>query len=140
MCDIRIITCVYESLSQWLVDFNCPHSAEYRNNFVRVQVISETPGINCTFLNVLRGTPTSCNATITYGETCQNQELIIGMAESDSVVIVSLRSFLEMTASSKYCGFRVNATASTRRLTVEGNLLSKLICMHHGKKNNNYMY
>ena len=104
------------------------YSAEYLNNFVRVEVISESVSINCTFLSVAKGTPTSCSITITYGEKCQDQMLINGLRAIDNefVVTVGLRSFLEETAPSKYCGFRVNAIANTKTVTVEGNLLGKL--------------
>ena len=100
-------------------------SAEYQNNFVRVQVISESASINCTFLSVEGGTPISCNATITYGDNCQEQMPIYGTRESnnDVLVAINLRKFLEETVSSKYCGFRVNATANTRMVTVDGNIL-----------------
>lgn len=103
------------------------HSTEYQNNFVRVQVISQSVSINCTFLNELEGTPKSCNATITYGDNCQDQMLINGIkdSENDLLIVISLRRFLEETMSSKYCGFRVNATANTTTVTVEGNLLGK---------------
>ena len=48
------------------------------------------------------------------------------MSNNDNVVIINLRSFLEETISSEYCIFRVNATAGTRTVIVEGNLLCKL--------------
>ena len=101
--------------------------AEYQNNFVRVQVISLSASINCTFLNVPKEDELLlCNATIMYGENCQDQELIIGTRDSGNVVIVSLRNFLEKTASSKYCGFRVMAIAGAKAISVDGDLFGKL--------------
>ena len=101
------------------------HSAEYQNNFVRVQVISESASINCTFLNnMMKGTAKLCDAIVTYGESCQEQIPISGvMRNNDLVVVISLRNFLEETMSSKYCGFRVNATVNRKTVTVDGNLL-----------------
>ena len=102
---------------------------------MRVEVISESTSINCTFLSAAKQTPTcmstSCNTTITYGDTCQEQTLLNGMRDSDNhcLVVISLINFVEKTMSSKYCGFRVNATADMRTVTVEGNLLRKLA--HH---------
>ena len=96
---------------------------------MRVQVISEPASINCTFLNnTVKGAAKSCDAIITYGENCQEQMPINGRTDTtnDLVVVISLRNFLEETMSSKYCGFRVNATANTRIVTVDGNLLSEL--------------
>lgn len=89
-----------------------------------VQVISESVSITCAFLNVIKETEKSCNATITYGDNCQDQVLLNGVRDNDddSLVVISLRSFLEETMSSKYCAFRVNATAGMRAVTVEGNL------------------
>jgi hypothetical protein len=76
---------------------------------------------------VSKETAKSCGATITYGDNCGEQIQINGVRDSDndSLVVISLRSFIEETMSSKYCAFRVNATAGTRRVTVEGNLFSK---------------
>ena len=98
---------------------------EYRNNFVSLQVLSESTSINCAFMRV---TNISCNATITYGENCQVQASIVGTRDTnnDLLVVISLRSFLEETRSSKYCGFIINATANTRTVTVDGSLLGKL--------------
>ena len=103
-------------------------SAEYRNNFVRVQVISGSASINCTFLSVEASAPISCNATITYGDDCQERMVLYGTRESnkDFLVAINLRKFLEETVSSKYCEFRVSATANTRMVTVDGNILGKL--------------
>jgi hypothetical protein len=55
--------------------------------------------------------------------------LINGVRDSDNdnLVVISLTSFLEETMSSKYCAFRVNATANTTRVIVEGNLLGKFL-------------
>lgn len=94
---------------------------------MKVQVISESVSINCTFLNELKGTRKSCNATVTYGQTCQDQMLLNGMRdnENDLLIVISLRRLLEDIMPSKYCGFIVSATANTRRITVEGNLLGK---------------
>ena len=92
-----------------------------------VQAISESVSINCTFLNVSKGTAKSCDATITYGENCEEQMVINGVRDivNDSLVVISLRSFLEETMSSMICGFRVYAIANTRTVTVDGNLLGK---------------
>ena len=89
-----------------------------------VQAVSESVSITCAFLNVTKEIAKSCNATITYGDNCQDRMLINGVRDSDddSSVVISLRSFLEETMSSKYCAFRVNATAGMRAVTVEGNL------------------
>ena len=94
--------------------------AEYRNNFVRVHVISQSASINCTFLNVLKEAEKSCNAKIISGETCQDKTMINGMKDGDNVVIINVRSVLEDTI---YCSFIVNATANARTVIVEGNLL-----------------
>ena len=105
------------------------HSAEYQNNFVSVQVISESASINCTFLNnMVKGTAKSCDAIVTYGESCQEQMPINGIRsrDNDLVVVINLRDFLEETMSSKYCDFRVNATVNRRTVTVEGNLFRDL--------------
>ena len=91
-------------------------------------MISESVSINCAFFNVSRGTPRSCNATITYGDNCEEQILINGVRDSanDSLLIIRLRSILQGSMSSKICGFRVYATANnTRTVTVDGNLLGK---------------
>ena len=96
---------------------------------MRVEIISESASIDCTFLRAAKEleTPscmsTSCNATITYGETCQKQEPLYGMRDSDNhcLVVISLRSFLDEKIS-KYCTFRVNATANTRTVTVDEDL------------------
>ena len=98
-------------------------SADYRNNFVRVQITSEPASINCTFLSVIKGLPPSCDAVITYGQNCEEQMMINGMRDNDLVVVISLTSFLEDTMSSKYCSFRVNATANMRTVTVDGNII-----------------
>ena len=93
-----------------------------------VQAISEPVSITCAFLNVRKETAKLCNATITYGDNCQNQMLITGVRDSDddSLVVINLRRFLEETMSSKYCAFRVNATADMRTAIVEGSLLGEL--------------
>ena len=95
---------------------------------MRVQVISESVSINCTFLNASKETARSCNATIMYGDNCQQQMLLNGVGDNDmdSLIVINLRSFLEETISSKFCGFRVNATANARTVTVDGNLLGKV--------------
>ena len=92
-----------------------------------VQAISEPVSITCAFLNVSKETAKLCDATITYGDNCLNQMLINGVRDSDddSLIVINLRGFLEETMSSKYCAFRVNATADTRTVTVEGNLFGK---------------
>ena len=97
---------------------------------MKVQLVSESVSINCAFLNVLKMTPKSCNATITYGLNCEEQMLLYGIrdSENDSLIVISLRSFLEETLPSEYCGFRINATANSRTVTVDGNLLGKLHC------------
>ena len=75
----------------------------------------------------MKGIPISCNGTITYGGTCQDHMPIYGVrpVDNDSLVIISLRSFLDERSLSKLCSFIVNATANTRIVTVEGNLLGK---------------
>ena len=95
---------------------------------MRVQVLSDSVSINCTFLSVSKGTATSCNATITYGDNCQERMPLIGVRDSDNdgLIVISLRSFLEEAMSPEICGFRVSATANTRTVTVDGNLLGKL--------------
>ena len=98
-----------------------------------MQVISESASINCMFLNGAQGTPTSCNANITYGEMCQERTPINGMKENDNdlLVVISLRNFLKETRSSRYCGFRVTATANRSTVTVDGNLFGKLACVSY---------
>ena len=66
---------------------------------------------------------TSCNATITYGDNCQEKsEIIEGISETDAVVSIKLGSFLEDTMPSRYCTFVVTAAAGTRLVYVEGTL------------------
>lgn len=107
------------------------HFAEHQNHFVMVQVVSESASINCIFLNVSKGTPTSCNATIIYGQTCQEQILLHGIKDdsNDHLVVISLRNFLQETQSFKHCSFVVHATVSTMIITVEGDLLGKSIIL-----------
>ena len=94
---------------------------------MRVQVISESVSINCIFLNVSKETARSCDATIMYGDNCEEKIITNGVrdSDSDSLVVISLWSFLEETMPSMICGFRVYATANTRIVTVDGNLLGK---------------
>ena len=77
--------------------------------------------INCTFVNSSNGDRKSCNATIIFGDNCQDQTELNGVDEGDTVVLIKLRDFLEETMSSRYCNFIVTAAAGTRLLTVEGN-------------------
>lgn len=93
---------------------------------MRVQVISESASINCAFLNASKGTAKSCDATITYGDNCGEQIQINGVRDSDkdSLIRISLTSVLE-TYAMTICGFRINAMADTRTVTVDGNLVGK---------------
>ena len=112
--------------------------AEYQNNFVRVQVIPQSASINCTFLNASKVTEKSCNATIMYGENCQEKTIINGIRDDDNSIIINVRSVLEETMT--YCGFTVSATANARTVVVEagnsvlGKSLTKVIPVH----TNNY--
>ena len=81
--------------------------------------------INCTFLNSSNEDRKSCNATIIYGDNCQDQTELPGINEGDDVVLIKLTDFLERTMSSRYCSFIVSAAAGTRRLSVEGNDISE---------------
>jgi hypothetical protein len=75
----------------------------------------------------LNETAKSCGATITYGDSCEEQVQINGVRDSDndSLIIISLINVLEGPAIMTICGFRVNAMANTRTVTVDGNLVGK---------------
>jgi hypothetical protein len=94
---------------------------------VRVQVISESVSIKCAFLNASKEIIKSCGATITYGDNCEEEIQINGVRDNDndSLIIISLISVLDGPALMTICGFRVNATANTRVVTVNGNLVGK---------------
>ena len=113
--------------NEWLlkIKFYVLHSEEHRNNFVRIQIIPESFSINCSFLSVDNGAPLSCNATITFGEACQNQRSINGTRDIDNdfLVVIGLKDLVKETvASGKYCEFRVYATANSRTVTIDGTL------------------
>lgn len=68
----------------------------------------------------------SCDATIMYGENCQDEIIIRGVRDGDQVVMINVRDTLKETVL--YCGFIVNATANARTVVVEAgnaNLLGK---------------
>ena len=86
----------------------------------RVQIVQKTTTINCTYLDTQNETNLSCNATISYGDNCENHMDLTGMKESDK--LISINFFLQEAVTSKYCDFNVTAMAGTRLLYVEGDL------------------
>lgn len=95
--------------------------AEYQNIFFRVQIIQETTSINCTYLDSRNETNLSCNATIFFGDNCENHMDLTGIKESDKLISINL-IILQETMTSEYCDFIVTARAGTRLLYVEGDL------------------
>lgn len=85
-----------------------------------MQIVQESATINCAYLR--NDTSTSCNATIYYGDSCQNHMELYGMQQSDELVSIDIERFLEETMGSRYCSFTVIATSGTKLLYVEGDL------------------